>query len=272
MFASEIDGARSWLNCAFRLMQFPIGVFGVAIATVTLPSVARHHAREDLAAFGHTVEEALRLAFCLTIPAAVGLFVLAPQIIGVIYEHGHFTARDTACTAAALRAYSVGLAGYAAIKILTPCFYALNKPRTPLYVGLLSIALNVGLNLALVKALRWGHVGLAATTGCLALINFAQLLLYLRREVCLGQTKKWIAFLGAVGSAALLCGVAAHFVAGLTAGYVGESFTGRTIALLAGLAAGGGAYVATTLALRVPESVSVFKLISRATRRPPSPG
>ncbi len=96
VFASEINGGRSWLNCAFRLMQLPIGLFGVSLATVTLPAVARRFARDDLGAFGRTVKSSLRLTLFLSIPAAVGLAVLATPIIALIYQHGHFSAHDTA--------------------------------------------------------------------------------------------------------------------------------------------------------------------------------
>lgn len=271
VFASEIDGARSWLNCAFRLMQFPIGVFGVAIATVTLPAVARHHAREDLAAVGQTVEEALRLAFFLTAPATIGLMVLAPQIIGLVYEHGHFTASDTARTAAALRVYAIGLSGYAAIKVLAPCFYALDRPRTPLMVSLVGIGINLAMNLALVKVFHMGHVGLAATTGCLALINFVQLALYLRRDVVYGHARAWLAYAAAIGLSTLACGAAAWGTAhGLAV--CGSSFFWRALTLASAIAAGGAAYVAATLALRVNESSQTFMRLKRRVFGEPSAG
>ncbi len=119
-FASHIDGAVSWLYFAFRLVQLPIGIFGVAIATVTLPAVARQHALDDLKAFGKTVEEALRFGFYLTLPASVGLAVVAEPVIQLIYEHGRFTHHATEQTALALQAYTIGLAGYSGIKILVP--------------------------------------------------------------------------------------------------------------------------------------------------------
>jgi putative peptidoglycan lipid II flippase len=253
MFASEIDGARSWLNCAFRLMQFPIGVFGVAIATVTLPAVARHHAREDLAGVGKTVEEALRLAFFLTVPATVGLMVLAPEIIGLIYEHWKFTASDTARTAAALRAYTIGLSGYAAIKVLAPCFYALDRPRTPLMVSLVGIGLNLVMNLTLVKVFHLGHVGLATTTGCLAVVNFIQLAAYLRRDVAYGRAAMWMRYAGAIALSALACGAAAW---GARAG-VGRQDAGwwwQAITLAAAMGGGAGAYLLATSLLRVDET------------------
>ena len=262
MFASEIDGARSWLNYAFRLMQFPIGVFGVAIATVTLPAVARHHARADLAAFGHTVEESLRLAFFLTIPAAVGLAVLAPRIIGVIYQRGNFTAQDTALTAAALQAYVIGLAGYAAIKILVPCFYALDKPRIPLQVSLFGIAVNVGCNFMLVKWFGMGHVGLAFSTAILATVNFLQLVVYLRKHIVFGSASRWAGYLGRVLCAAGLMGVASWYAADAAAGSA-PGFSGRLASLVAGLAAGVAVYGVATVIFRIPETTAAMNMVRR---------
>jgi putative peptidoglycan lipid II flippase len=262
MFASEIDGARSWLNCAFRLMQFPIGVFGVAIATVTLPVVARHHARDELAAVGKTVEEALRLAFFLTVPATVGLIILAPEIIGLIYEHGKFTAVDTARTAAALRVYAIGLSGYAAIKVLAPCFYALDRPRTPLMVSLTGIGINLVMNLALVKVFHMGHVGLAATTGCLALLNFIQLAAYLRRDVSYGSAGMWLRFGGAILLSALACGVAAWGIReGL--GRPEAGLIGQAVTLAAAIGGGGAAYLLATSILCVDETRLVVARLRR---------
>ncbi len=267
MFASEINGARSWLSCAFRLMQFPIGVFGVAIATVTLPAVARCHARDDLAGFGRTAEQALRLAFFLTIPAAVGLAVLAPQIIGVIYERWKFSAEATAHTAAALRAYSIGLSGYAAIKVLVPCFYALNLPRTPLRISLLGMAVNLSLNLLLVKALGMGHVGLATTTSLVALINFIQLLVCLGHRVHLGRAANWLRLLAAIGAGAALCGWIAVLTCSYVAPLAGASLPGRIAALLAGMAAGALAYVGVTFACGVEETRAAIGAVKRALAR-----
>ncbi len=259
MFASEINGARSWLNCAFRLMQFPIGVFGVAIATVTLPAVARHHARGDLPAIGWNVEQSLRLAIFLTLPAAAGLFALAPDLIGLIYQRHLFTAFDTARTAAALRGYAAGLCGYAVLKVLTPCFYALDHPRTPLNVSLIGIGINLGLNLILFKWLGFGHVGLAMTTSCVALLNSVQLAVRLKRLVCLGGATRWIRFLGSVLMAACACGWAAAWTVEWASAWVVSDFKGRLISVAAGVGAGMWAYGLTVLLLRVPECMDMLR-------------
>src|SRR5207253_6800721 len=122
-FASYLgDGPVSWLNVAFRFMQLPIGLFGVAIGTVTLPVVSRYGARGDTAALAATVGQALELVALLCLPAAAALAVFGVPVIGLVYEHGRFTAGDTMAAAQALAGYAIGLAGYAGIKVLAPTF------------------------------------------------------------------------------------------------------------------------------------------------------
>jgi putative peptidoglycan lipid II flippase len=175
------NGPVSWLSYAFRFMQFPIGVFGVAIASATLPALSRNSAQLDYGEFRQTLAHALVLVFLLCVPSAIGLAVLGRPIVALIFEHGQFTAFDTAQTGNALAAYSVGLAGYAAVKVLSPAFYALGDARTPMLISLGSIAVNYGMNGLLVG--RFGHVGLAFSTSTVALINFVLLALFIRRRL-----------------------------------------------------------------------------------------
>lgn len=176
-----LNGPVSWLNYAFRFMQFPIGVFGIAIATATLPALSRSAARENIAEFRETLTHSLVLTFLLCVPSAFGLIVLGRPIVALIFEHGKFTSFDTVQTADALAAYSVGLAGYAAVKVLSPAFYALKDARTPMLVSVGSIAVNYYMNSLLVQ--RYGHVGLALSTSVVALVNFILLLFFLRRKL-----------------------------------------------------------------------------------------
>ena len=175
------NGPVSWLNYAFRFMQLPIGVFGVAIATATLPTLSRSTANPNYHEFRQTLAHSLALVFLLCIPSAVGLAVLAQPIVALVFEHGKFTAFDTAQTANALAAYAVGLAGYGAIKVLSPAFYALNDARTPMLISLGSIAVNYLMNSLLVGP--FGHVGLAFSTSAVALVNFLLLVLLMRRRL-----------------------------------------------------------------------------------------
>jgi putative peptidoglycan lipid II flippase len=183
-FASYLgNGPVSWLNVAFRFMQLPIGLFGVAIGTVTLPVVSRHAARGDATAMRASVRQALELVALLCIPAAAGLAWFGVPVIGLIYEHGRFTAADTAAAAQALAGYAIGLAGYAGIKVVAPAFYALQDARTPMRVSVLSIIVNYGLNWLFVRVLGFGAVGLALSTSAVALANFAILLAVLRSRL-----------------------------------------------------------------------------------------
>jgi putative peptidoglycan lipid II flippase len=175
------NGPVSWLNYAFRFMQFPIGVFGVAIATATLPPLSRSIARHDLVQFRETLVHSLALVLVWCVPSAVGLAVLGRPIVALIFEHGKFTAFDTIQTGNALAAYSIGLAGYAAVKVLSPAFYALNDARTPMLISLGSIAVNYVMNWLLVGP--FGHVGLAFSTSMVALVNFLLLALFMRRRL-----------------------------------------------------------------------------------------
>jgi len=180
-FASGLgNGPVSWLSVSFRLMFLPIGMFGVALGTVALPAMARSAARSDMEGFHGSLAESLRLLFLFCLPAALGLALLAEPIIAVIYQHGRFTAADTHAAAQALTGYAVGLAGYAAIKILGPAFYALNDTRTPMKVSLLSVAINLVCNWTAVRVLDLGHTGLALSTSVVALWNSALLFRLLR--------------------------------------------------------------------------------------------
>lgn len=180
-FASTQQSWVSWLNYAFRLMQFPIGVFGVAIATATLPAISRSAARQNVGEFRQTLVSSLSLVFLLTIPASFGLIVLGNPIIRLIYEHGRFTSWDTRETAGALAFYTIGLSAYAGIKVLVPAFYALKDTQIPMMVSLISIGNNILLNWLLIKPL--GHRGLALSTSLMAIFNFIFLISILRHKL-----------------------------------------------------------------------------------------
>ena len=174
----EGTGAVSWLSYAFRVMYLPIGIFGVSIATATLPEVSRHAAQAEIGSIRKTVSSALRMTLILSVPALVGLIVLASPIVGLIFERGSFLPSDTPRTAAALMFYAPGLLGYAAVRIAVPCFYALQNSVTPTLVSVFSVALNIVLNLILIRLM--GFRGLALGTSIAALVNGGILLVLLR--------------------------------------------------------------------------------------------
>jgi putative peptidoglycan lipid II flippase len=183
-FASSLGvGPVSWLQYAFRLMQFPIGVFGVAISTATLPVASRAAALEKLDEFRKTIASSLRLTFLMTIPSAVGLIVLSRPIIALIYQHRQFKAYDTAQAAAALECYALGLTAYSSIRVLAPGFYALKDTRIPMAASALSIIINYIVATATVRYLNLGHRGLALSISAVAIVNFTVLLVFMRRKL-----------------------------------------------------------------------------------------
>ena len=196
-FAASLgNGPVSWLNIAFRLMQLPLGIFGVAIGTVTLPLVSKSAALGNTAEFRATLARGMRLAFLLTVPSAIGLAMLASPIISVIYQHGRFTAEMTRQTAGALQYYAIGLVAYAALKVLTPAFYAVGKRNTPMVVSFLAIGANLFLNWLFTFRLGWGHRGLAFSTGLVATINFLLLYTLMRRHTRRLETRQMLIALG----------------------------------------------------------------------------
>ncbi len=174
-------GVASWLSYAFRLMYLPIGLFGVSIATATLPAVSRAAARADRAGVRATLSHGLRLMLAVNVPATVGLVVLATPIVRLLFEHGRFQPSDTAATAAALRLYAAGLVGYSTVRIAAPAFYALDRSRVPVMVSAVAIATNLAACLTLVGP--WGFRALAFSTSLAALVNGAALIVLLRREL-----------------------------------------------------------------------------------------
>jgi putative peptidoglycan lipid II flippase len=164
------QGSVSWLNYAFRLMQFPIGIFGVAISIATLPVISRQVSQGDLSALKSTYVSSLTMAFLLTIPASFGLAFLAKPIIQLIFQHGRFTAADTTHTAEALAYYAVGLFAYSSIKITVPVFYALRDTRYPVMASFLAVVTNVVFISLTIDTFQ--HKAIAFSTSVTMILNF----------------------------------------------------------------------------------------------------
>jgi putative peptidoglycan lipid II flippase len=264
-FASSLgDGPMTWLNIAFRLMQLPLGLFGVAIATVTLPLVSRSAALGNTTEFRGALAHSLRLVLLLTIPSAIGLIILAEPIISLIYQHGRFTAEATRQTASALRFYAIGLVGYSGVKVLAPAFYAINKRNLPMFVSLLSIAVNFGLNWFFRFKLGWGHHGLALSTSVVAITNFLLLYLMMRKHTIHLETTALMATLlklivaGAV--LALVC-FGAQWV--FFQSVQGLRIWHKAIELTITVAVGSGAFFGAAYFLGVAEVQDVVALVRR---------
>jgi len=180
-------GSISWLYYSDRLMEFPLGVFGIALATVILPTLSEQHAKASTEAFTATLDWALRLVLIIAFPAALGLIVLAEPLLTTIFYGGEFTAFDVSMATASLVAYALGLVGFILVKVLTPGYFARQDTRTPVRIGVFSLVLNIVLNVALVVSLVRAefyapHAGLALATTISALFNAALLFRGLRKS------------------------------------------------------------------------------------------
>ena len=164
------DGPVSWLGYAFRITQLPIGVFGVAIATVAAADVSRYAAVKDFTALGRTLGSSLRLSACLTFPATAGLIIFRHEIVSLLFQRDRFTPVDTTATAQVLPYYAFALFAYSAIKIMVPAFYALGDSRAPVRISVITVAFKIALNLILLKPL--GFLGIAASTAAASWLNY----------------------------------------------------------------------------------------------------
>ncbi len=269
-FASMLpgNGPVSWLGYAFRLMQLPLGIFGVAIGTVTLPLISRSAAVGNTAEFRAILARGMRLAFLLTVPSTIGLIFLARPIISIIYEGRKFSAFDTDQTAAALQFYSVGLVAYSGIKVLAPAFYAIDKRKTPMLVSFAAIGVNLFLNWLFTFHLRMGHRGLALSTGGVALTNFAALYLLMRRETKRLESRQMLATLGKLLVAGALLGATCWIAqATLLADWAHFSFVKKAAFLFVTITTAASVFFGTATALKIEELDDIRALAMRKLRR-----
>ncbi|MBP9665199.1 MAG: murein biosynthesis integral membrane protein MurJ [Pyrinomonadaceae bacterium] len=273
--ASGIDGGASWLSYAFRLMQFPIGVFGVAIGTAAIPTLSRLASEENILKFRSTLSDAIKLVFLLAIPSACGLIVLGEPIISLIYQRGEFTAFDTNMTAWALTAYSIGLAGYAAIKVLSPAFYALDDAKTPMYLSLASILVHVPTSFGMMQLLStvgvsperpngFGHVGVALATSVVSIVTLVVLAFFMRRKIKrLNGRDLMSAFVRIVIASAAMSAVA-YLSYRVLAGYLGAKILStRLIEVFVPIALAGVTFLIAAKLLRIQELEQILGSIRK---------
>ncbi len=195
-----ITGSVTWLYYSDRLLEFPLGVLGIAIATVILPTLSQQHARQSVEQFNQTLNWALRLVTLITIPACVGLFILAGPILASLFEYGKFTASDTYLSSLSLMAYMLGLPALIVIKILAPGYYARQDTRTPVKIGIIAMVSNMVMNIAFVVPLVLSdyeapHIGLALATSLSAYINAMLLYNGLRNIGVFQPQDGWLAWI-----------------------------------------------------------------------------
>ncbi|MBP9205012.1 MAG: murein biosynthesis integral membrane protein MurJ [Kofleriaceae bacterium] len=265
-FAASEPAAVSWLNYAFRFLQLPIGVFGVAIATVSTTRYATAAAAEDRPAMGAHLVEGLRMVAFLCVPATVGLVVLGEPIIRLIYQRGRFFAHDTAATVAALELYAIGLVAYAAVKVVAPAFYALGRARIAVIASVTAVAGNL-----VWSALLHPHHGyriLAAGTALAALLNFTVLYVLFHRRVAPIPHAALLGYLARVGAAAAVMAAAVWGTDRVVDGWIGHATTlARLTEVGVPVVVGAVVYAATAAALGVAEVRGVVDRVTRRLRR-----
>jgi putative peptidoglycan lipid II flippase len=237
IFASFlVTGSVTWLYYADRLMEFPAGLLGAALGTILLPSLSKYHASANAAEYSRLLDWGLRVTFVLAVPSAVALAVLAVPLIAALFHYGRFTAEDAFMTRQALAAYSVGLVGMILVKILAPGFYARQDIRTPVKIGLVTLAATQLMNLAFILPLR--HAGLALAIGLGACLNAALLYRGLRRRGAYTPEPGWGAFLLKVGVAVAAMALALHFAMGEAAWWLQARWQAKLASLLGLVALG----------------------------------
>ena len=189
-------GKISLLYYSDRLMEFPLGLFGIALATVTLPHLSRQHASRSTREFGETVDWSMKLVFLIAIPAAIGLVMLAGPLVATIFFGGEFSPDDVLMAAISLQAFAIGLIGFSLVKILAPAYFAREDTRTPVRIGLIALLVNFLLSVVLawwLTAIDYAasHAGLALATSVAAIVNALLLYRGLKREGVVRHARGW---------------------------------------------------------------------------------
>jgi len=245
-------GSVAWLYYADRLVEFPLGVFSIALATVILPSLSKHHAENSQAQFSATMDWALRLLCLIVLPASVALLTLAGPLTVAIFHYGEFTDADARMTQAALMAYSFALLGWSMVKVLAPGFFARQDTKTPMRTAMWSLGITMGLNVVLVVAAQLMnklatpglHIALALTNAIGALANSYLLYRALRKQGVFVPSVGWVALLLRILLANFAMGAALYFFAGGTAQWLELATWTRIWRLALCVVGGAGVYFA----------------------------
>jgi putative peptidoglycan lipid II flippase len=254
------NGPVSWLNYAFRLMQFPIGVFGIAIASVTAASVSHWAAQNNIGKLRSTLQSSLRLAACFTFPATVGLILFRKEIVSLLYERGSFLSSDALRTSEVLSFYALALFSYSAVKILVPAFYALEDTHTPVRASLTTVAVKIAINFVLIIPL--GFLGLALATTLASWLSFGLLAAKMARRTGARLALRDLEPYLRIAAAALIMGAVALMAQRISQNFFGDSGT-LTLALNLGVAifVGMGSMLVLLHLFRIREVQDIFAFL-----------
>ena len=247
-------GKISLLYYSDRLMEFPLGLFGIALATVTLPYLSRQHANKAYAEFSATLDWSMKLVLLIAVPAAVGLIVLAQPLVTTIFYGGEFTADDVRMTALALQAFAVGLVGFSFVKILAPAYFAREDTRTPVRIGLIALAVNFLLSVGLAWYLTMigfagTHAGLALAISVAALLNAFLLYRGLLTESVLRPSPGWSKLLLQVALANVAMALVLAYLQRPLSWWLAAGVLDRVNWLVVSIVAGAATYAVLLLAL-----------------------
>jgi putative peptidoglycan lipid II flippase len=250
MIASFLGtGAISWLYYSDRLLEFPLGLFGIAIATVILPTLSRNHVAKDDKAFQTNIDWAVKMVCILGIPAATGLFVLAEPMLLTIFQRGEFSPTDASKAAASLMAYSFGLLSFMLVKVLAPGFYSRQDTKTPVKFGIWCMAANMVFNLILVWP--YDYVGLAMATSISATMNASLLYWALHKRGVYIASKKTVILLVKIVVASVLMALTVIYLSPATADWVQFVLLTKIYQLLLLIMAGFAVFLVSLLMMGV---------------------
>lgn len=258
------EGSISYLYYADRLLEFPMGIFAIAIATAVLPTMAEQSAQNDISGMKETLSFALRLTFFVTLPAMAGLIVLRQPIISLLFERGAFTAQAAAMTGQALLFYALGLVFFAGVRIIVPAFYSLQDAKTPVKVAFLALLVNAGLGAILMFPLR--HSGLALATSLAAGVNFSLLLIILKRKLGRMGAKKIMRSFAQSLSASLVMGIVIYLVS-IPEAWKSGQFLYKILFLSGVIFLGIFTYMGLSYILRSEENDAIMEIVKRRIRR-----
>jgi putative peptidoglycan lipid II flippase len=254
------QGSVSYLNYSFRLMQFPIGVFGVAVATVTFPIISAYAAKKEMGEVLSTFSSSLKLVFFLTIPSAVFLAVASKPVISVLFQHGRFNYLDTIATSQALIFYCIGLFAYSSVRLTASSFYSMGDTKTPVKTSAVAVGVNIVLNLLLMHPM--GFRGLALAASIAAMTNLFLLLFILDKRIGPLDRKGISITFSKILSSAVLMGTTIwiylkYFGLNLETAQLPEKILGLLIILILGLVS----YFVFSYMLRLPELTRILELL-----------
>jgi putative peptidoglycan lipid II flippase len=250
---------------AYRFFSLPLGLFGVAIAAAALPRLSRSAVERNFEAFRETLARSVSTILLLTIPSSAGLAILGESMIAIVYQHGKFLAGDTHQTALALTCYAAGLAGYSALKVIAPAFYALGDARTPMLVSVATVAVNAAAAYGLSHYTALGYAGLALSASVVSTFSSLALLFLIGPRIGGVGGREMTVTLVKIAAAAGVMSVVCYGVIAVSHAMAGAGMA-RAIDIVAGVPAGAASFYLVASGLKIPELAEAREVVMRKFR------